>query len=93
MRGYLPLDPGHSLVLASRLVVDLVAGDLPITELDRVGGTLDYGAFGGHRMGRGILEYRYLGRIRVQGGRLLRSGAVLGVSPAARRSRRRPAGR
>ena len=65
VRGYLPLDPGGSLVLASRLVVDLVAGDLPITELDRVGGSVDYGAFGGHRMGRGILEYRFLGRIKV----------------------------
>jgi hypothetical protein len=65
LRGYAPLLPDHTLVLASRLVGDVVVGDPPIQELARVGGSLDYYAFGGADIGRGIRAQRYMGRIRV----------------------------
>lgn len=65
LRGYTALDPGRKLILASRLAGDAVLGDPPIEELARVGGTVDYYAFGGSDMGRGIRVQRFLGKLRI----------------------------
>ena len=55
---------GESLILASRYVLDVTMGDLPLQEMIRVGGSRDYTAFGGAEFGRGIRVQRYPGRIK-----------------------------
>jgi hypothetical protein len=68
LRGYVPLLPGSDrLVLAERLIFDVTAGDLPVQEMVRVGGSWDYTAFGGNPMGRGIRLQRYIGRLKALG--------------------------
>ncbi len=64
-RGYASLNNSKSLVLASRFAADAVLGDPPIQELVRMGGTVDYYAFGGVDMGRGIRTQRYIGKLRL----------------------------
>ena len=64
VRGYTAVDPQRRLVLANRLVMDVVVGDPPVQELVRVGGSLDYYVFGGGDMGRGIRTQRYIGKLR-----------------------------
>ncbi|MCC7073333.1 MAG: BamA/TamA family outer membrane protein [Deltaproteobacteria bacterium] len=65
LRGYASLDPGHTLVLCSRLIADGVVGDPPIQSLARMGGSSDAYLFGGGDVGRGIRAQRYLGKLRV----------------------------
>lgn len=62
-RFYIPL-LSDDVILASRYVLDLTVGDLPLQEMIRVGGTRDYTAFGGAQFGRGIRVQRYPGRIK-----------------------------
>lgn len=65
LRSYTPLLADKSLVLANRVVLDGTAGDLPVQEMVRVGGSWDYTALGGNPMGRGIRLQRIIGRIKV----------------------------
>ncbi|MDP2340459.1 MAG: BamA/TamA family outer membrane protein [Deltaproteobacteria bacterium] len=69
VRGYryMPVIPelGRRLVLANRLTVDGVVGDIPIQELARLGGSQDIYAFGGADMGRGIRVQRYMGKLKI----------------------------
>lgn len=62
VRAFAPLDPYERLILASRLVLDAATGDVPVQELARVGGIIDYRAFGGVAAGRGIRQQRYIGQ-------------------------------
>jgi hypothetical protein len=70
-RGYLRL--GHAVVSATRVVVDGVAGDLPVPELGLVNAADTYVAFGGAAMGRGVREHRFIGRIKLLGQQELRA--------------------
>jgi len=63
-RSYVPLASDGSVVLAHRLVVDVMVGDMPVQEMVRVGGTWDYTAFGGLEAGRGIRIQRNIGRVK-----------------------------
>jgi hypothetical protein len=53
------------LVLASRVIADVLVGEPSTEELARIGGTLDPIAFGGSAIGRGIREHRYLGELKL----------------------------
>jgi len=57
--------PGTPLVLASRVVADVIVGQPSVEELARIGGTLDPIAFGGAFLGRGVREHRYLGKVKL----------------------------
>jgi hypothetical protein len=61
------------LVLATRLLSDMIIGDPSTEELARVGGTVETIAFGGPVLGRGIREHRYLGKLKVIGQAELRA--------------------
>ncbi len=63
-RGYVPLDSEREVVLATRLVLDVVVGDIPVFEMARVGGSSDYYAFGGSEMGRGVRAQRFMGKVK-----------------------------
>lgn len=52
------------LVLATHALADLVVGEPSIEELARIGGTTEWIAFGGHVLGRGVREHRYLGKLK-----------------------------
>jgi len=58
---------GARLVSATRVVADVAAGDLPVEELGQVGAADGYAAFGGESSGRGIREFRYVGRVKLFG--------------------------
>jgi hypothetical protein len=58
---------GPRAVLATRVVADVLVGSPSIEEMARIGGTLDYIAFGGGYLGRGIREHRYLGKVKLIG--------------------------
>jgi len=67
---YTPLVQGNAtegadLVLAHRLILDVMVGDAPTEDLARLGGLTDYIAMGGSDLGRGIREHRYLGKVKV----------------------------
>lgn len=64
LRGYLPLRKHGALVLAERAVVDGMIGDVPTYELQRVGGSWAFAAFGGKDLGRGLREGRVMGRLK-----------------------------
>ena len=53
------------VVLATRVIGDVIVGDPSVEELARIGGTLDSIAFGGSAIGRGIREHRYLGKVKL----------------------------
>jgi hypothetical protein len=53
------------VVLAQRLIADVILGEPSIEELARIGGTVDSIAFGGSSIGRGVREHRYLGKVKV----------------------------
>ena len=53
------------VVLANRVIADVIVGDPSTEEMARVGGTLDPIAFGGAYLGRGIREHRYLGKVKL----------------------------
>ena len=69
--GNLSLALFHSLlrqprvVLAMRFLGDGMLGDPPTEDLARVGGLDDAIAFGGHAIGRGVREHRYLGKLKL----------------------------
>ena len=63
--GFWSMSRTPRLVLASRLIGDVLVGDPSIEELARIGGTLDPIAFGGGYVGRGIREHRYLGKLKL----------------------------
>jgi hypothetical protein len=65
LRGYTPITRDRNLVVAARLILDGVAGDLPVVEMTRIGGSVDYSGYGGVDLGRGIRGQRYVGRIKV----------------------------
>jgi hypothetical protein len=65
LAGRHPLGLGTDVVIASRLLVDLLAGDPPVDEIAEIGGVYDYPAFGGMWIGRGIRANRYLGKLKV----------------------------
>lgn len=50
--------------LAIRGVYDQIVGDPPLVELARVGGTVDYLAFGGMEAGRGVRAHRFIARTK-----------------------------
>jgi hypothetical protein len=58
------LDAPHP-VYAGRILVDIADGDMPTEEIAEIGGTKDYGAFGGQWIGRGVRDRRYLGKLKV----------------------------
>lgn len=59
------LTEGADLVLAQRVVADVMIGDAPTEDLARTGGLTDFIAFGGSDIGRGVREHRYLGKVKV----------------------------
>lgn len=61
------------IVLASRVISDVMVGDPSIEEMARIGGTLDSIAFGGSTIGRGVREHRYLGKVKLVGQAELRA--------------------
>jgi hypothetical protein len=65
-RGYLPLtrEKGR-LVLTERFIFDAIVGDVPTYELQRVGGSWAYAAFGGQDVGRGIRQARVMGKVKI----------------------------
>lgn len=62
---YAPLTPRRDLVLASRVLGDVIVGDAPTYELGTVGGLRETSAFGGQTLGRGIRDHRYAGALKV----------------------------
>jgi Omp85 superfamily domain len=62
---YETLLPSPHLVWAGRLMVDLMAGDAATEDILQIGGTRNFGAFGGQWIGRGVRDRRYLGKIKV----------------------------
>lgn len=63
--GYFSMSRTPRVVVASRVVGDVMVGDPSTEELARIGGTLDTIAFGGSSLGRGIREHRYLGKVKL----------------------------
>ena len=61
------------LVLAGRVSMDMLFGNVPFYELELQGGLVPYSAFGGHRGVRGIPVGRYHGKIKIQGSLDLRT--------------------
>lgn len=72
VRAYTPL-AGDRLVLASRLVVDVLAGDAPLVELGRFGGVRSLPGPGGAYGIRGLPQNRLLGKTKAFGNVELRS--------------------
>jgi hypothetical protein len=63
--GFFALSEAPRVVLATRVIGDVIVGDPSVEELARIGGTLDSIAFGGSAIGRGIREHRYLGKVKL----------------------------
>lgn len=61
------------LVLATRALADVMVGEPSVEEMARIGGTTEWIAFGGHVLGRGIREHRYIGKLKVLGQAELRA--------------------
>ena len=62
---FLALAEEPRVVLAARLVGDVIVGDPSVEELARIGGTIDAIAFGGFQIGRGVREHRYIGKVKL----------------------------
>src|SRR5262249_55218720 len=62
-----PLRPffAPNVVLASRVVVDALAGDPPLLERARIGGLVEEWAFGGQDIGRGLRSSRFIGPLKL----------------------------
>lgn len=58
-RSYVPLVESRTVVLAQRLVADVVVGAPPTRELQRVGGLVELPALGGQELGRGVRLARF----------------------------------
>ncbi len=65
LAGFWSVLPRPRVVLAARLLADGLYGDPPTEELARVGGLDDAIAFGGHAIGRGVREHRFLGKLKL----------------------------
>lgn len=65
LAGYFRIARVPQTVLATRLLADLLAGEVPTEALARSVGLLDAYAFGGQWLGRGIRERRYIGKIKL----------------------------
>lgn len=76
LAGYFALAPKPRVVLAARLIADVMLGDPSVEEMARIGGTVDAIAFGGFQIGRGVREHRYLGKVKVLGQAELRTQLV-----------------
>lgn len=63
--GYDRLLESPQVVYAGRILVDLADGDMHTEEMAEIGGTRDYGAFGGQWIGRGVRDRRYNGKLKV----------------------------
>lgn len=70
---FTPLMRQPRLVLATRVLGDVIVGEPSTEELARIGGTNEWIAFGGHVLGRGIREHRYLGKLKLVGQAELRA--------------------
>ncbi|MCC7071581.1 MAG: BamA/TamA family outer membrane protein [Deltaproteobacteria bacterium] len=64
-RSYTPLLPSRGVVLAERLIVDVVAGDAPTRERQRVGGLVELPALGGQELGRGVRLARFATPLKI----------------------------
>ncbi len=64
VRQFFPM-PVPRLVLATRLVADVMFGDVPFYELTAFGGSQDYTGLGGDTSMRGVKSNRYRGKIKV----------------------------
>lgn len=53
------------LVSATRVVADTAFGDMPTQELVRMGGLVDYSAVGGQYGGRGLRQWRMIGKTKL----------------------------
>ena len=62
-------------VLANRVILDVMTGDVPVRELSRVGGLWRTTAFGG-TIGRGIRADRFSGKFKLVSQTELRTGGV-----------------
>jgi hypothetical protein len=83
-RGYFaPASLGPRLVLAGRLVADLLGGDVPVDELGNFGGRERIEGLGGSWSLRGLPRYRYLGEVKVLSNAELRS-RLLRLHPRGR---------
>lgn len=67
LAGFFAMSQAPRLVMATRLMGDLLIGDPSVEEMARIGGTLDSIAFGGSTIGRGIREHRYIGKVKLIG--------------------------
>jgi hypothetical protein len=65
LAGFFALAESPRVVLATRVIGDVIVGNPSTEELARIGGTLDSIAFGGSAIGRGIREHRYLGKVKL----------------------------
>ncbi|MEQ1508429.1 MAG: BamA/TamA family outer membrane protein, partial [Myxococcota bacterium] len=63
LRGYVPVGTAR-LVLADRVMFDVLAGDAPTLELSSPGGTQRYTFYGSLNAGRGIRLRRYIGALK-----------------------------
>jgi hypothetical protein len=83
LRGYAPLGT-ERLTSATRLGLDLVAGEQPTSEQSSTGGVQGYGALGGAGFGRGIRYGRYRGQVKALGQQELRA-QLLTLTPLEQR--------
>ncbi|OGQ10780.1 MAG: hypothetical protein A2138_04750 [Deltaproteobacteria bacterium RBG_16_71_12] len=70
---FVEMERAPRLVLATRFLADVIVGEPSVEEMARIGGTNDWIAFGGHVLGRGVREHRYLGKLKVIGQAELRA--------------------
>jgi outer membrane protein assembly factor BamA len=64
-RLYAPLLPSRALVVADRVIADVVFGDAPVRERMRFGGLVELSGLGGQDTARGVRLSRYPGRLRL----------------------------
>jgi hypothetical protein len=64
LSAFFPISRAPRVVLATRVMADVMVGDPSIEEMARIGGTIDSIAFGGHQIGRGVREHRYIGKVK-----------------------------
>ncbi len=64
LRGYRHIDAARRFVLAGRVVLDMVDGDVPFYELNRTGGLSRIEGPGGLGSIRGLLRARYAGKVK-----------------------------
>lgn len=65
LRSYRALDAARRLVVAGRLLVDMMGGDAPIYRLSRTGGLISREVVGSGESLRGLPRARYIGKIKM----------------------------